>query len=190
MQVSELIQPTKLYSYISKLLGQGIKLWEPETIWIELKRAGIDIKEINRCKLLAAITVLTTSQFYYNVHCFSAVVSAFNELPFMPGVIVEHEPKDVTWAVRCIEDLLKMDDQEYYPFDYEVENYIALVFHNDGYLLVPKELSWSQDNLDRFNKNLEYKDLVKNDPNHQISILQNEKLDEIREYLKYRSNIT
>jgi hypothetical protein len=185
---SDLIRPVKLYKEVKKYLGPGFIAWEPESMWMEFQGLGLELSDANKDKLLACVTLVTTSQFYWNIHAFSSTVAAFNELPFLPGYIEEHEPKHIAWAVVEARNVLAVEDQEFYPLDIDIEAYVGVCFHREGFVLVPDILRDSQDDLDRLNVNHELKWKVQDRVDDPVVETQLARLKEIDDYIVYRIN--
>lgn len=135
-----------------KLLGSGFAAWEPESIWLELQSQGIDLSEINRDKLMAAMTLLATGSFYWDAAVFENTTMAFNHEWSSPEILQEASPAQMAWAVCEAELLLHREGKEEGAFDYEPAQYAAVSLHRDGFVVAPEPLDFAQAELDKLNR--------------------------------------
>lgn len=159
---------TAVYYATLAELGPACLNWEPETIWLELDRAGVDIEEINRDKLMACFALKLNPAFYWNHHVFENTCMVFNSLVDDPGVFHEALPEHVAWAVFEARKVVD-EEPEYY---HDAGAYTAVVLHRDGFVVAPSLLDFAQPHLDLLNRNTDLKAVVTaayNDKNYVVT---------------------
>lgn len=162
--------------------------WEPETLWTELHRTGIDVDSMHdvvRDKILGSITLMTTTHIYWNVEFASAICATFNELQHKPGDIMYCEPHHVSWAFKEAWNLKELYGKPRHPIDYEVRRYIASCFHEGGMVELPIWLEECKDELDDLNT-LHSVDEVKKERGPEAARIQREKMKGIVDYINIR----
>jgi len=125
--------------------------WEPESIWLELSRKGIDVPEGNRAKILAGITLYFTPSFYWDAGVFGKTALAFAGHPANPDMLEEATTAELAWAVREAARIVSWHGDEPHEFHHEPKAYAAVVMHREGLVLAPKELEFAQEILDGLN---------------------------------------
>jgi hypothetical protein len=146
-----------VFAATKKLIGDTFLVWEPESIWLELESHGINLGHINRDKLQAVITLITTGSFYWDAAVFENTAIAFDSLPVEPEGLQEASPAQLAWAVLEA-DWLHKDGG---VFDYEPAQYAAVSMYRAGMVLAPEPLSFAQPSLDSMNfETLELRDEV------------------------------
>lgn len=179
-----------VHQAVRNLLSDKVINYEPETIWLELERLGIDVPEENRNKIVMVNAIHVTDPIVYDVHVFKNMVMTFNnELPNLE-MTEEAEPEHVAWTILNLQFL--HPEQPIY-MDYEPRIYTAAVLHRNGFILAPETLSFAQEELDKLNSNIELKediqkDLDNNKLTHTNKIIENQliKISRVTEYLKLR----
>lgn len=137
---------------MKNVLGSPSVVWEPDTIWVELENnEGVQVPNINRDKLMAAITLLEVPAFYWEVNTFENTTMAFNHVLSNPDRIQEASPSYLAWAVYEAELILHEHQQWQPTFDYEPALYAAECVHRNGMVVAPKFLSFCQESLDSRN---------------------------------------
>jgi lambda repressor-like predicted transcriptional regulator len=134
-----------LFDVVKRELGDFIA-WEPESIWTELKAKGYSLSDLNKSKILAAITLKLMPAFYWDAHVFELTALALNDVEPNPEIYNEAYPEHLAWAV--IEAGLLTDTRE---FMHEPIGYTATVLHRAGFVVAPEELSFCQSVLDSLN---------------------------------------
>lgn len=140
-----------LFDVIKRELGD-FQSWEPESIWHELEHRGYTLPDVNRSKLLAAITLKLVPSFYWDAHVYELTALAFNDVEPNPEIYNEAYPEHLAWSV--LEAGLLVDPRE---FMHEPIGYTAAVLHRAGFVVAPEELAFCQDVLDSLNSNKELK---------------------------------
>lgn len=139
-----------IYTAARAVYGLDMLSWEPETLWLTMQQDGIDLSLANRDKLMAAIALITTPQFYWDHLVFENTVHAFSGTVSNPDVIQECHPVDIAWAVYEADIIRGMDPEEEKgedEFDEDVQQYIAVCLYRTGFVAAPDNLSFVNDNL-------------------------------------------
>jgi len=145
---------TAVHRAAELLLGNQIRNWEPESIWLGLRDHGLDISVTNRDKIMAINTLLVIPAFYWEVNAFEDTCLAFNNEIVIPEALQECSPAQLSWGVYEAELLMQANDQDP-EFDYEPAKYVAVSLHREGFLLAPELLVFAQRELDRLTRSNE-----------------------------------
>lgn len=133
----------------SRELGDGWLLWEPESIWLELKHRGVDVPYGNRQQLMAGRSVLTTGRVFYDALVFDRAATAFaNDVCDYEGfddAVVAH----YAWCVDEVRAISEAFQETVHLYDREPVSLIARRLREDGYVLAPEGLEFVQEELDR-----------------------------------------
>ena len=149
---SEATTATGCLRALTLLYGDEIRAWEPESIWLTLERANVDVPLVNRDKILATMTLLMMPAFWWEVHAFENTVCAFNDVQVNTEVLQEASPAQIAWAVYEAELLFTQSDINETPeFDHEPVVYTGTVLHRAGFLVAPQLLQFAQSTLDKLN---------------------------------------
>lgn len=125
------------------LLGDFL-CWEPESIWIELERQGVDVPEANRAKLMAAIALRLVPSFYWDAVVFEKTALAFDGSPPNPDILEEPSPALLAWAVVEAAWILRASKNATWEFEHEPRAYIGVLLTRAGFVLAPEPLSFAQ----------------------------------------------
>lgn len=123
--------------------------WEPESIWLELHRQGVDLPEENRAKLMAAQTLRLVPSFYWDALVFEKTALAFAGVMPAPEILEEASPARLAWAVVEAAWILRDFREASWQFEHEPCAYAAVVLNRAGFVLAPEQLSFAQAWLDR-----------------------------------------
>lgn len=138
--------PSSCWFAVEAILGKGARVWEPETLHLELERRGVPWDDAVSAKVLGAQTILVSRAWTHDHDVLFAFAMACNGHP--AGEVVHPTPAQLAWAVSEIEALTGGKIDEDVGFDPDgVDPAIALVLHDDGWVLAPHELSFCQDAL-------------------------------------------
>jgi len=130
----------------------ALDAWEPETVWIELKRLGFSVGAANRNKILCCSAIKVNRAEIVHPNVFQNIVLTLNnEIPTVDQE-EEVEVEQMAWALVCLRAFLPHRVLE---LDYGPVAYTADVLHDEGYVLAPQVLSFAQVGLTRKNHNLE-----------------------------------
>lgn len=141
---------TALYLATRTLFGVQVTAWEPETIWLTLERQeNIDLDEIARNKIQAAITLVVNPSFYWDSFVFQSTAQALNGEPFDSYALQEVHPAAQCWAVyeASIIRGLDLDLPTIPDYDEDVQSYTAVCLQRDGFVLPPDQLMYSREAL-------------------------------------------
>ena len=129
-----------------KLLGPGWLAWEPETLWLEL-----DLLEMNRDKLGAAIALATLPSFWWDWRVFGQTCLALNDMAVFPEQLPKPSLEQMSWGVFEAELILALsEDGPIKPvFDDGVLAYIAVCAHDQGVVRLCENLQDAQPHLDK-----------------------------------------
>jgi hypothetical protein len=122
--------------------------WEPESVWIELSRQGIDVPIEARDRLMAAMTLRLVPAFYWDAIILANTATAFDGRPAHVEILEEASPGALAWAMVEAEWIRRIYGlQELVP-EHEPIAYVAVVLDRAGLVLAPSQLSFAQDALD------------------------------------------
>lgn len=137
-----------LLSAAHDLLGDFLS-WEPESIWLELERQGVDVPVENRARLMAGITLRLVPSFYWDGIVFEKTALAFDGVEPLPDVLEEATPARMAWAVVEAAWILRAARDAAWEFQHEPRAYAGVVLHRAGFVLAPEQLAFAQPALDR-----------------------------------------
>lgn len=142
---------SSVWAAVEALLGKGVRAWEPETLHLELERRGIAWDDALSAKVLGAQTILTTRSWSHDHEVLFAFAVACDGHP--AGGVAHPTPLQLAWAVTEIETLTGGTIGEDEGFDPDgVDPAIALVLHDDGWVLAPAQLRFCQDALSAWDR--------------------------------------
>lgn len=123
--------------------------WEPESVWLEFHRQGIDLPEENRAKLMAAQTLRLVPSFYWDAIVFEKTAQAFAGVMPAPDILEEASPARLAWAVIEAAWIIRETREASWEFQHEPRAYAAVVLNRAGFVLAPEQLSFAQAWLNR-----------------------------------------
>lgn len=123
--------------------------WEPESIWLELHRQGVDLPEENRAKLMAAQTLRLVPSFYWDALVFEKTALALDGVMPASDILEEASPARLAWAVVEAAWIIREGREASWEFQHEPRAYAAVVLHRAGFVQAPEQLSFAQAWLDR-----------------------------------------
>jgi hypothetical protein len=133
------------------LYGIGVAVWEPETFRIELERKFEVVPDALMTKVLGAQMVATTTRWAEQYEAFFGFAYACDGIAVAGDEPLHPTPEQLAWAQLEINVLsLPKTEDEGTDFD-EVDPAIAVVLHDAGFIVAPKELSYCQVVLDTLN---------------------------------------
>ncbi len=131
----------------SSLLGDFMA-WEPESIWLELSRQGVDVPVECRDRLQAAIALRLVPSFYWDAVVFEKTAVAFDGVCH-PEILEEASPAMLAWAVTEADWIRSSHGEEGMRFEHEPVAYAAVVLERAGFVHPPSQLSFAQAALER-----------------------------------------
>lgn len=123
-------------------LGKDWILWEPETLWAEIKGLGVTLTEPLKAKIQAAKTLMTTDAFWRDHLAFEKVSVALNGGQPLFDQYQHPSPAMLARAITQASEVRKGS------FSDEVLKYIAAVAFEAGLLVLPEPLDVAQESLD------------------------------------------
>ena len=149
--------------------------WEPETIRLEIRNDfGVDPSQVVMDKVQAAISLLTTDQFYTYWEPFEEIIHVLNDYEADFETMRPPTPEELAWGV--IEaHLIDQEDEPGRPlaflFSPEVKAYVVAHLHRSGFYKSPETLQFVD--MDAFGDPKETYPELKNDIEdlHQIKHL-------------------
>lgn len=123
--------------------------WEPESIWLELDRQGVDLPAENRAKIMAGIALRLMPSFYWDGIVFEKTALAFDGLLPNPDILEEASPARLAWAVVEADWIIRAAKDASWEWGHEPRAYAGVVLARAGFVLAPEQLSFAQNALDR-----------------------------------------
>ncbi len=145
------VSPNICWEALKKIFGD-IHDWEPNTFSIELKRKGLDVSRSLMTKILAAQTaVVAIGSIVVDHEALFAFALACTGISHGYDEFAYPEVEAVCWAKYQLEYLTKKNftDEEGFDPD-EIDSSIAILFHNEGFYLLPDEYKYAQSILDNY----------------------------------------
>jgi hypothetical protein len=128
--------------------------WDPDTLISEVQQDNsVDLPQVNKDKLSAMMTLLTTDSFYRDPIVFYQTCLCFNERPCnFQGFNDDLSAADMAWVVTEA-GLNDVDEKGHMSeFSDDVAAFVGVVLRQDGFFSPPQILSFAKmrpPNLDR-----------------------------------------
>lgn len=129
------------------ILGDHIE-WEPETIWVELSRQGVEVPVEARDRLMAAIALRLVPAFYWDALVLANTAAAFDGRPAHVEIVEEASPAMLAWAMVEAGWIRHKYDLQVLVPEHEAIAYTAIILDRAGFVLAPSQLAFAQDLLD------------------------------------------
>lgn len=187
---------------VDKLFKGQCFAWEFDTIFEELKDLGIELDADAADRLMALLAIKANPAHLWDGGVFSNLVETLNFTECLSDTYNECSAGEVCWA---LEELLEFGKYYQEDFSYEMYNddpriYAAGCVANEGFFVVPEQLSFCLHEFNRMfsrskkisdeqaNKLLEMASgpLLESVDEDDVIQVQVAKLQEVREYCKYR----
>lgn len=147
------VAPSVAWKAVKKLLGLTCEAWELDTIRIELSRRNIETNDSLMAKVFGAMTIATSHAWTYDHDVLFAFAVACSGVSADAEALPHPTPEQLCWAISEIHAIRGKKPDEDEGFDPDtIDPAIAVVLHDDGYVVAPDELSFAQDALDKLNK--------------------------------------
>lgn len=130
------------------LLGDFLA-WEPESIWLELDRQGVDLPVENRAKVMAAIALRMMPTFYWDGIVFEKTALAFDGVLPNPDILEEASPARLAWAAVEAAWIIRTAHDAAWEWGHEPRAYAGVILARAGFVLAPEQLAFAQVALDR-----------------------------------------
>lgn len=134
---------------LEAVVGEGWLLWEPESIWKELKYKGVDVPLGNRQQIMAARGLLVHGRFFYDGLVFDRSCAAFSNEVLDIDELDETLAMHLAWGVDEAKKLCDLFEDPFLEFDREVHTVVSAQLWEEGFIVAPDELTFAQGALDR-----------------------------------------
>lgn len=116
--------------------------WHPAAMRINVQeRFGVTLPEITFDRLMAAVSIVTTDEFFQNLRSFVPLANVLAGSEFDPETFDPADSAECAWAVTEALLLSPPDDDAKTPvFSEEIRKYIGRVLHQEGYVTPPDVL--------------------------------------------------
>jgi len=145
-----------VYKAVYALYGVEMLDWEPETLWLQLEKDGVELSVQERNKLQAARTLKKNAASLWDNQVFQYIVQALNGVPFDPDTLQECIPAHMAWAVvesaaifAAEEGERDTEGEEAPEYDEDVQSYVAVCLKRAGMVYPPDPLVFAEDALAR-----------------------------------------
>ena len=129
-----------LFVLLLSLYGTELLDWEADTLIMEVHDDfNVTLPQVNRDKVWALATVLTTNLYYQSLEAFTHITSALNDRQAdfqnydLPGIF------EICWALAVVELVNPPEENE--TFSPEILAYIVARLDESGFQKVPKFLN-------------------------------------------------
>ena len=137
---SPAVHATTLATILVDEAGTKALEWDPLIIIEELENSyKVKIPDINRDKLLALVTVLTTNVFTKSLDSFIHICNALNGSAIVPGVFDPVDCSEAAWAIT--EVALNMGDKDSLDFSDDIRSYMRVILDSENIDPPPSYLS-------------------------------------------------
>jgi hypothetical protein len=139
--LNEGVFATSLLAIVFDKFGTEVTEWEPETLDMEIRDGfGATLPQVNKDKLWALITALTTNQFYVSMEAFNAITQALNDEESEFQIFSPISVEGAAWAITEV-TLSDPDGGEWSP---EIKAWLGVLIDNRGLLEVPPILNMAE----------------------------------------------
>lgn len=135
------------------LLGPNYRAYEFDTIRKALMDMDLDVPQPNFDRLWAALTLVSSTAFFWDAHVFSATVRAFAGDDIDPDVLEPIPPVYLGWGIQESEEIMKAHLERGSGWTGEfldgepLEMTVTSLFEA-GFIVAPKGCEWVQPYLD------------------------------------------
>lgn len=100
----------------------------------------LDVPQVNIDKIMAAITILTTDDFFNSLPRFARLVNVLADDEFDPAIFDPADCLEMAWAITEVMLLRGQDDVDDEPFSEEIRFYIGHMLTEEGIVNPPDVL--------------------------------------------------
>lgn len=141
---SKALRPSGLAKVLLDRLGAEWITYEPETLWVEVRRVTkVNPGETLKNKIQAVKTLLASNVFWKDYLAFEKVVMAFNN--HLPSFDYHQNPSPAMIAL-AVSEAAKIKEEVYSD---DVLRYIAAAAFQEGIIALPEPLNIAQESLDQ-----------------------------------------
>jgi hypothetical protein len=135
------------------LLGPSYHVYEFDTIRKALMDQDISVPQPNFDRLWAALTLISSTAFFWDARVFSATVRAFAGEDVEPEILEPIPPVFLGWGIREADEIMKahLERGEGWSgefIDGEPLEMVVASLHDAGFIQAPKGCEWVQPYLD------------------------------------------
>lgn len=113
--------------------------WQPQTLVMEIEQDyRVDLPKVNMDKLMAAIDVLTSDNFYQSLPDFINLCNIFSGDSYDPRMWDPADSSEVAWGITEALIIEPPDGEE--PFSLEITAYIGAILDAEGIIQPPDVL--------------------------------------------------
>ena len=134
---------------LESVIGEGWLLWEPESIWKELKYKGVDVPIGNRQQIMAARGLLVHGRFFYDGLVFDRSCAAFSNEVLDIDELDETLAMHLAWGIDEAKKICELFEDPFLDLDREPITVVSAQLWEEGFIVAPDELSFAQPSLDR-----------------------------------------
>lgn len=144
------VQPSVAWKALQAVWGDGARVWEPETMRIELVRGGVDPTDGLMAKLLGAQTVAMTGAVHEDHHVLFTFALVCDGIPATADLHPHPTPEQIAWALSEIREItgLEWTDSDG-PDPDEIDAAVACVLIDEGFAVCPHSLGFCRNVFDR-----------------------------------------
>ena len=147
------------YEAAKRLCGPGLDCWETETVAHELLgKHQLTLHDITLNKIWCIMALHQNREVLTSAHVFQKIVLALNGE--MPNTSIDEkvEAAHIAWALVALHIELR---ELNLMLDYGPIKYIAMVLHDEGFVLAPSGMGFVQEELTKLSQAPELVSLVK-----------------------------
>lgn len=122
---------TTLLTIVYDVYGTDVLEWTPETLRLEvMDDFNVEMPKINVDKIMAAVSIITSDDFYKNLSRFITLCNILSGSEFNPLVFDPADSIEIAWGITEAMLLYPPDDDE--PFTNEIRHYIGATLASEG----------------------------------------------------------
>lgn len=112
--------------------------WDPATITLEIEEEfNVDLPQPALDKLMSAITILTTDNFYRSLPDFIMICNVLSGDTYRPDTFDPADSAEIAWGLTEGLLIAPPDENEPEPFSDEIRAYIGAVLDDEGIINAP-----------------------------------------------------
>jgi hypothetical protein len=133
---------TSLLAILIDLYGSEALSWTPQAIALELHDDfQVDIPQATIDKIMAAISILTSDDFYRRVSVFNNICNVLSGDTFDPTIFEPASVDEIAWGIT--EAVLLSPPEEGDQFSSEITGFIAKMLEAEGITKIPAVLRFA-----------------------------------------------
>jgi hypothetical protein len=129
---------TVLLTLFLDKFGMEALHWDPATITLEIEEEfDVELPQLSLDKLLVAIQLLTTDQFFKSLPDFINFCNVLGGDTYRPDMWDPADAEEVAWGITEALLISPPDDEDPEPFTDEIRAYIGSVLDSEGIINAP-----------------------------------------------------